>query len=157
MEQYSQDLDAQDLFILRALQADGSLTNVDLARRVSLSPPATHARVKRLEALGYIRGYAALLDRDKLGYDMLCLITVILRTHQPDEVQQFREFVVALLEVLECYHVTGDYDYMLKVVVRDRQDLQRFLMEALTPNRFIDRIHTRLVLTEVKATTALPL
>lgn len=157
MKQYSEELDAQDLVILRELQADSSLSNVELARRVTLSPPATHARVRRLEQLGYIRQYAALLDRDRLGYDMLCFISVSLQRHQPDHVQQFRELVVALPEVLECYHVTGDYDYILKVVVQSRTELQRFLMDKLTPSPGIAQIHTRVVLTEIKATTTLPL
>jgi DNA-binding Lrp family transcriptional regulator len=107
--------------------------------------------------LGYIREYVALLDRDKLGYDMLCFITVSLRMHQPEVVQQFRALVSEMPEVLECYHVTGDYDYILKVAVQNRLDLQRFLMDRLTPISGIERIYTRVVLTEIKATTALPL
>ncbi|HEX2622482.1 MAG TPA: Lrp/AsnC family transcriptional regulator [Phototrophicaceae bacterium] len=157
MKQYSVELDEQDVVILRELQTNSSLSNVELARRVNLSPPATHTRVKRLEQLGYIREYTAVLDRDKLGYDMLCFITVSLQTHQPDEVQRFRTVVSEVPEVLECYHVTGDYDYILKIVVRSRSELQQFLMDKLTPIPGIARIHTRLVLTEIKATTSLPL
>jgi Lrp/AsnC family transcriptional regulator, leucine-responsive regulatory protein len=157
VKQYSVDLDEQDLIILRELQRDGGLSNVELAKRVSLSPPATLTRVRRLEELGFIREYVALLDRDKLGYDMLCFITVSLRMHQPEEVHRFRSIVAELPEVLECYHVTGDYDYILKVAVRNRLDLQRFLMDSLTPIAGIERIYTRVVLTEIKATTGLPL
>lgn len=157
MKEYSLELDEQDLIILRELQRDGGLSNVELAKRVSLSPPATHTRVRRLEDLGYIREYVALLDRDKLGYDMLCFITVSLRMHQPEEVHRFRSIVSELPEVLECYHITGDYDYILKVVVQNRLDLQRFLMDSLTPIPGIERIYTRVVLTEIKATTTLPL
>jgi DNA-binding Lrp family transcriptional regulator len=157
VKQYSVELDEQDVVILRELQTNSSLSNVELARRVNLSPPATHTRVKRLEQLGYIREYTAVLDRDKLGYDMLCFITVSLQTHQPDEVQRFRTVVSEVPEVLECYHVTGDYDYILKIVVRSRSELQQFLMDKLTPIPGIARIHTRLVLTEIKATTSLPL
>jgi DNA-binding Lrp family transcriptional regulator len=151
------DLDETDVIILRELQADGSLSNVELARRVNLSPPATHTRVKRLEQLGYIRQYVALIDREKMGYDMLCFITVSLQIHQPEIVQQFREAITSMPEVLECHHVTGDYDYILKVAVRNRQDLQRFLMDVLTPVPNVAHIHTRLVLSEVKSTTELPL
>lgn len=157
MKQYSDELDESDLVILRELQRDSSLSNVELARRVNLSPPATHMRVKRLEEAGFIRQYIALLDRDKLGYDMLCFITVSLQTHQPDEVQRFRAAVARMPEVLECYHVTGDYDYILKVVVSSRLELQQFLMDWLTPIPGIAHIHTRLVLTEIKSTTELPL
>ncbi len=157
MKQYSVELDEQDITILRELQNDSSISNVELARRVSLSPPATHSRVRRLRELGYIQAYVALLDRDQLGYDMLCFITVSLQMHKPDEVQRFHDTVLEMPEVLECYHVTGDSDYILKVVVRNRLHLQRFLMDRLTPNPCIARIHTRLVLNEIKATTMLPL
>jgi Lrp/AsnC family transcriptional regulator, leucine-responsive regulatory protein len=157
VKQYSVELDEQDVMILRELQQEGSITNVDLARRVNLSAPATHTRVRRLEALGFIQRYVALLDRDRLGYDLMCFITVSLRMHQPDEVQRFRSIVTEMPEVLECYHITGDYDYILKVVVQNRQDLQRFLMDRLTPIPGIERIYTRVALTEIKATTALPI
>lgn len=154
---WSDDLDEIDVAILRELQSDGSLSNVELARRVTLSPPATHTRVKALEQMGFIRQYAALLDREKMGYDMLCFITVSLQIHQPETVSRFREAVLNMPEVLECHHVTGDYDYILKVATRNRQDLQRFLMDRLTPLPYIAHIHTRLVLSEIKSTTELPL
>lgn len=157
MKQYSDELDDQDVIILREMQRDGALTNVDLAKRVNLSPPATHTRVRRLEELGFIRDYVALLDRDKFGFDMLCFIMVSLRMHQTEEVQRFRSLVTELPEVLECYHITGDYDYILKVVVQNRLELQQFLMDKLTPIPGIERIYTRVVLTEIKATTQLPL
>lgn len=156
MKQYSDELDAQDLTILRELQA-ANVSNVELARRVNLSAPATHARVKRLEQLGYIQSTRSLLDREKLGFDLLCFITVTLQMHKPDDVQKFRELVVDAPEVLECYHVAGDYDYILKVALRGRQDLQRFLMDVLTPIPAVARIHTRVVLDEVKFSTELPL
>ncbi len=156
MKESSIELDAQDIAILRELQ-QGSLSNVELARRVSLSPPATHARVKRLEAAGLIQKYVAILDREQLGFDLLCFITVSLQIHKPDEVEKFREHVVTLPEVLECYHITGDYDYILKVAVKNRQHLQRFLMESLTPLPYVARLHTRIALHEVKNTTELPL
>jgi Lrp/AsnC family transcriptional regulator, leucine-responsive regulatory protein len=157
MKKYSEELDNQDLKILRELQADSSLSNVELARRVHLSPPATHTRVKRLEQLGYIRGYVALLDRERIGFDMLCFITVTLQMHQAENVTVFQAAVAHMPEVLECYHVTGEHDYLLKVALHNRQDLQRFLMENLTPISCISRIQTSLALTEVKTTTQLPL
>lgn len=156
MKQYSQDLDAQDLAILRELQA-GSVSNVELAQRVNLSPPATHARVKRLERDGFIRNYVALLDREMIGYDLLCFVTVSLKLHKPEELNHFIETIQRAPEVLECFQVTGDYDYILKVAIKNRQDLQRFLMDCLTPIPAVERLHTRVVLTEVKSTTALPL
>ena len=156
MKQYSQ-FDDLDRAILRELQANSNISNVELARRVSLSPPAVHARVKRLEQLGYIKQYVAVLDREKVGYDMLCFIQVSLQVHQSGQVTNFRAAVAEMPEVLECHHVTGNFDYLLKVAICNRMDLQRFLMERLTPIPYIARIQTSLVLTEIKSTTALPL
>lgn len=153
----SNDLDELDKAILQRLQADGRMSNVDLAAQVNLSPPAVHARLKRLEGRGYIRQYVALLDREKVGYDMLCFIRVNLQLHQPEQVENFRQVIQQMPEVLECHHLTGEYDYLLKVVVHNRQDLERFVVKRLTPIPGIARIHTSLVLSEVKATTTLPL
>ena len=153
----SHSLDNIDIAILRLLQIDGRLNNVDLARQINLSPPATHARVKRLEQEGYIRTYTAILDRDKMQFDLLCFIQVSLQLHQVESVEGFRTAIHQMPEVLECYHLTGEYDYLLKVIVHDRRDLERFLVERLTPLSGVERIHTSIVFTEVKSTTALPL
>jgi DNA-binding Lrp family transcriptional regulator len=150
-------LDALDKAILRALQVDGSLSNVQLARKVNLSPPATHARVRRLETQGYVRQYTAVVDREKAGYDLLCFVHVGLQMHQWEQVEKFRRLVRQWPEVLECHHITGEYDYLLKVALRNRKDLERFAVDRLTPIPGVARIHTSLVLTEVKSTTALPL
>lgn len=151
------ELDELDRAILDTLQTDSSISNVELARRVNLSPPAVHARVKRLEQLGFIREYVAILDRERVGFDMLCFIQVSLQVHQTGQVENFRSVVSQMPEVLECHHVTGPFDYLLKVAVCNRLDLQRFLMEQLTPIPSIANIQTSLVLTEIKNTTALPL
>lgn len=150
-------LDEQDIAILRELQCDGRISNVELARRINLSPPATHARTKRLEEQGFIRQYVALLDMEKVGYDLLCFVSVSLQLHQVEGLENFKVIMSQLPEVLGCYHVTGEFDYLLKVVIRNRQDLQNFLVEKLTPIPGVARIYTSLVLTEVKSTTALPL
>ncbi len=155
MKDYSLDLDDTDKAILTELQADSSISNVELARRISLSPPAVHARIKRLEELGYVRQYAAILDREKVGYDILCLITVTLEAHHMQNINLFRDAVVQMPEVLECYFITGEYDYLIKVAVHSRKELERFLMENLTPIPGIARISTSIVLTEIKYTTSL--
>ncbi len=150
-------LDSLDTALLRELQADGRLPNAELARRLNLSPPAVHARLRRLEEQGLIRGYVALLDRERLGYDMLCFVNISLQRHTREHVDHFRECIRTIPQVLECHHVTGEYDYLLKVVVRNRKELEHLLMEQLTPIPGVARIHTSLVLNEVKAATALPL
>jgi DNA-binding Lrp family transcriptional regulator len=151
------DLDELDVAILRALMTDGRISNVELAQRINLSPPATHTRLKRLQEQGTIRQYVALLDQEQVGYDMTCFINISLQLHQVEELEGFRAIINELPQVLECYHVTGEFDYLLKVVVRCRKDLQRFVVEQLTPIPGVARIYTSLVLSEVKATTALPI
>lgn len=151
------ELDALDLAVLRELQADGRISNVALARRIGLSAPACHARVKRLEEQGYIDRYVALLDREKMHYDLLCFISIGIRLHQFAEIERFRQIINEMPEVLECHHITGEYDYLLKVAVRNRSELERFVVDKLTPIAGVARIHTSIVLREVKASTALPI
>ncbi|HEY54264.1 MAG TPA: Lrp/AsnC family transcriptional regulator [Caldilineae bacterium] len=153
----TQTLDELDKSILSILQRDGRISNADLARRISLSQPATHARLRRLEERGYIDSYVALLDREQVGFDMLCFVRVSLKRHQIEHVEQFRAAVQKMPEVMECHFVTGDFDYLLKVVVRNRKELERFLVRKLTPAPGVARVYTNLVLSEVKSTTTLPL
>ncbi len=156
MKEYS-ELDALDIAILDRLQRDSSISNVELGRQVGLSSPAIHTRIRRLVELGYIQRYTALLDRERLGFDMLCFIQVSLQIHQTEEVESFRRSVAEMPEVLECHHLTGEFDYLLKVAVQNRKALQKFLMDRLTPIRCIARIQTSVVLTEIKSTTLLPI
>jgi DNA-binding Lrp family transcriptional regulator len=159
MIEYSQDqvLDNIDKAILQELQTDGRVSNAELARRVNLSPPAIHARLKRLEEQGFIRQYVALLDREKVGYDMLCFVNMNLQLHQQEQIDTVRAAILDIPEVLECYSLTGEYDYLLKVAIRNRKDLERFVMHHLTKISGVHQVHTSIVLTELKSTTALPI
>ena len=150
-------LDELDVAILQTLQSDARISNAELARRVNLSPPATLVRVRRLEESGYIGGYVALANRRRAGYDMLCFVSVSLQLHDIEQVIGFRDAVGQMPEVLECHHVTGDYDYLLKIVARNTKDLENFLLRKLTPIPGVARIHTSLVLNEVKSTTVIPI
>jgi len=153
----SRPLDRIDSEVLRLLQVDARLTHAELARRVRLSPPGLQKRLRKLEEAGYIGAYVALVRREAVGLDLLCFVHVTLTHHQPDAVAGFRETIRALPEVLECHHLTGEFDYLLKVVVENRKQLEAFLVERLTPVPGIDRIRTSIVLSEIKTTTALPL
>jgi Lrp/AsnC family leucine-responsive transcriptional regulator len=150
-------LDAIDRGILSLLQRDARMTSVELARRVRLSPPGLQKRVRRLEQAGVVERYVTLVSREALGLDLLCFVQVTLVRHEPRAVAGFREAVRALPEVLECHHLTGEFDYLLKVVVRNHRHLEQFLVDQLTPAPGVDRIRTSLALREVKAETALPL
>jgi Lrp/AsnC family leucine-responsive transcriptional regulator len=153
----SMNLDDLDRAILRNLQADGRMSNLDLSRAVGLSPAATHARVRRLEERGVITGYAARVDAEQAGFDLLCLISIGIQLHHQDAVARIRKALAELPEVLECHHLTGQYDYLLKVVLPDRRALERFVVDKLTPLPGIARIQTSVVLAVVKDTPALPI
>jgi DNA-binding Lrp family transcriptional regulator len=150
-------LDHLDYSLLRALQENARLSNAELARRVDLSATGLQKRLRRLEEAGVITHYVALVDPEALGYDMLCFVQVTLQRHEPDAVENFRREVQAMPEVLECHHLTGEFDYLLKIIVRNRKHLERFILETLTPVRGMDKIRTSLVLSEIKAASAVPL
>jgi DNA-binding Lrp family transcriptional regulator len=151
------ELDEIDQAILRILQADGRVTNADLARQVALSPPAVHARVRRLEEAGVIQRYVALLSREAMGYELLCLINISMERHRRKDIEQVRQAVQEMPEVLECHHLTGEFDYQLKVVVRNRKELEQFVLDRLSTIPGIAHIRTSLVFSEIKSTTELPL
>jgi DNA-binding Lrp family transcriptional regulator len=151
------NLDDTDREILRYLQGDARLTNAELARRVELSAPGLQKRIRKLEDAGVIKQYTALIDRESVGYDMLCFVQVSLARHVPEALNTFKQMLMTMPEVLESYHLTGEYDYLLKVVVRNRKHLEEFILETLTPLPGMDRVRTSLVLSEIKTTTAVPL
>ena len=107
--------------------------------------------------LGVIERYATLLNRKAVGLDLLCFIQVMLAHHRPGSVERFPGRIRDLPEVLECHYLTGEMDYLLKVVVANHDDLERFLFEKLMKVAGVDRIRTSIVLREIKASTALPL
>lgn len=150
-------LDELDRRILSQLQEDASLSAAELARRVDLSATGLQKRLRRLQSLGVIERQVALLNREAIALDLLCFVQVTLAHHQPDAVQGFREAVQGMQEVLECHHLTGEFDYLLKVVVGNHRELEHFLVDRLTPAPGVDRIRTSIVLREIKASTALPL
>jgi len=149
--------DELDRAILEELQANCRLSNADLARKIHLSQPAVHNRIKRLEKQGIIQRYAAILDRDRIGYEMLCLVQVQLERHSPDCLAAFEQAVNAIPEVLECFRLAGEYDALLKIVVQDNKTLDQFIHAQITTLPGVGRVQTSLVLNEVKSTTALPL
>ena len=150
-------LDEKDRILLGYLQKDARISNVELARRVGLSPPGLQKRLRRLEQKGIIDRYVTLLNREAIGYDMLCFIQVTMLRHEPTAITRFRFLVQDLPEVLECYSITGEFDYLMKIAVRNRKHLEHFLMEVLTPMPGVNTFRTFLVLRGIKETTALSL
>lgn len=150
-------MDAIDKAIINHLQDDASITNLELSQRIELSPPALQKRLRKLEDKGIIEHVVALVNRERVGFDLLCFVQVNLRHHEVQVVKEFKVAVQDMTEVLECYHLTGEMDYLLKVVVRNRKHLERFLIDTLTPAPGVDKIRTSLVLSDVKVTTKLPI
>lgn len=150
-------MDEKDRQLLKHLQGDARLTNTELAKRVDLSPPGLQRRLRKLEDAGIIEQYVTLLDREAVGFDMLCFVQVTLLRHEPESIRRFKEIVQDMPEALECHHITGEFDYLLKVIVRNREHLEKFLVEKLTPVPGMDKIRTSLVLREIKSTTCLPI
>ena len=148
---------ASDLRILRVLQADGRIANVDLAARVGLSPSPCLRRTKQLEAGGIIRSYAALLNRKKLGFGVEAFVQVSLDRHQDRLDRAFREAVLARSEVVGCYVMTGEMDYLLHVLVRDLEAYGQFTMAVLLKMLGVKDVKSSLALEVVKDSTALPL
>ena len=150
-------VDAVDLRILRELQADASLSNVALAKQVHLSPSACLARVKALEANGLIRQYVALLDPQRLGLTLNVFISISLNQQTRAALDAFEAKVSAREEVMECYLMSGEADYLIRVAMTDIAALERFITEQLSPMKEVEKIRSSFALKQVRYKTALPL
>lgn len=150
-------MDRTDRRILNILQQNGRITNSKLAAEIGISPPAMLERVKRLEASGLIRQYAALVDREKAGFGLLALIIISVSLNQITSLKDVKSKLLALEEMQECYQLTGDVDFLLKVAVRDMPAYTRFINDKLTAIPGIQNIRTSFVLETIKSTTVLPL
>ena len=157
MPPQSAELDVIDLNILAALQRDSSLTNVELARRVHLSPSPCLARVKALRQAGVIRRYVALVDPEAVGLGVSVFISISLREQNTAALAEFERRIEACDEVMECYLMTGDADYLLRVVVPDIRALERFVLDRLSPIPGVEKIRSSFTLKQVRYKTELPL
>ena len=146
-----------DLRILQVLQAEGRIANVALAERVGLSPSPCLRRLKQLEASGLIRGYAALLDRKRLGFGVEAFVQVSLERHQDRLDKAFRKAVLSHPEIVGCYVTTGEMDYLLHVVARDLEAYGRFTLDVLLKMPGVKDSKSSLALEVVKDRPALPL
>jgi DNA-binding Lrp family transcriptional regulator len=150
-------IDDLDRRLLAQLQADARTSSAELARRFNLSAPGLQKRLKKLEQRGVIRQYATIVQREAVGLDLLCFVHVMLAHHRPESVKRFPSRVERMPEVLECHFLTGEFDYLMKVVLENHDHLEQFLFEKLMKVDGVDRIRTSIVIKEVKASTTLPL
>ncbi|MEJ2325865.1 MAG: Lrp/AsnC family transcriptional regulator [Chromatiaceae bacterium] len=151
-------LDRYDRRILEVLQEEGRISNQELADRIGLSPSPCLRRVRALEEAGMITGYRALLDAQKLGFNLVALISISMDRHTPERFARFDTAIAAIPEVLECLLITGrDADYQLKVVVRDMDGYQDLLLNKITRLDGVSGVHSSFVLRRVVDRTSLPL
>ena len=150
-------LDSIDIKILSELQNDGSLSNIELARRIHLSPSPCLARVRALEAAGVIDRYVALTNAKALGLGLNVFINISLKSQSKESLGYFEQRICEHDEVMECYLMTGDSDYLIRVAVADIAALEKFILEQLTPIPGIEKIRSSFALKQVRYKTALPL
>ena len=150
------DLDRTDRRILGLLQAEGRISTVDLADRVGLSPTSTSERLKRLQREGFVRGFRAVLDPQRLGLELLAFVEVSLDKTTPDVFEKFAQAVRRAPEVLECHMVAGGFDYLVKTRVADMAAYRRFLGEVLLALPGVKETRTYAVMEEVKSDGVLP-
>lgn len=151
----NRDLDNKDREILEHLQSDGRISNVELSRRVNLSPTPCLERVRRLERDGFITGYAAKLDPIKMGQGLLVFVEVELETTSEDVFDHFKSAVKGIKQVMECHMIAGGFDYLLKLRFADMQDYRNFLGHVLSALPHIKSTKTFVCMEEVKATSRL--
>ena len=153
----SKKLDDIDRAILAMLQRDSAISTNAIAEKLNLSQSPCWRRINRMEQQGLIRGRVALLDRAALGMDVVVFSTVNLTTTGRQDLLSFEQDIVTYPEVMECYTMTGIWDYMLKIVTRDIRHYEQFVRETLTANPAVRELHSHMAVTEIKNSTELPL
>ena len=150
-------LDRIDRLILNELQNDGRISNIELSRRINLSPTPCLDRVRRLERDGYIRGYTALLEPRLLQAELLIFVEITLSRTSPDVFEEFKQAVVKLPEILECHLVSGNFDYLLKSRVADMVEYRKLLGETILTLPGVSDSRTYVVMEEVKESHQIPI
>ena len=147
--------DTTDKMLLEYLQHDSKQTNKELSNKLGLSVTAVYERIKKLEKEGFINKYVALVNKEKIKKSFVVFCHIKLVQHAHDFVIKFEKEVDNLNEVLECYHISGDYDYLLKVLVEDMAAFREFMVKKLTTINHIGSTHSMFVINEVKHSTAI--
>jgi Lrp/AsnC family leucine-responsive transcriptional regulator len=147
--------DATDKKLLEYLQQDSKQTNKELSNKLGLSVTAVYERIKKLEKEGFIDKYVAIVNKQKVERDFVVFCHVKLIQHRQEYVVSFEKEVKGINEVLECYHLSGDYDYLLKVLVKDMAEFREFMVKKLTRINHIGSTHSMFVINEVKYSHAI--
>ena len=149
-------MDKYDAQILHELQVDGRLSNRDLAERIALSPAPCWRRVKRLQDEGYIESYSARINHRKVGLHIIAFAEVVLENHHPETIEQFLQQVSGNKEILECHSVTGQCDYLLKIVAKDMEAYEQFMSSRLLVVQGIRSVNTLISMRQNKLSSELP-
>ena len=149
------DLDSKDKYLLEELQANSRITNAELAKRIGLSPSSTLERVKKLEISGFIDKYIAILNPRKAGYSCFTFVEVKLARHGETPVENFISSIALIPEVLECHHITGEADFLLKVVTKDIPAYEELILHQLSALTNVQTMKTSVVLSTFKYETKL--
>lgn len=155
-DRHMNELDATDIAILRILQENAALTNKQIAARVHLSPTPVFERIKRLREQGYIKNFVAVLDAEKLNCSFVAFCYIKMKQHTFDNAQRLMDAVQSMEEVGECYNISGDYDFLLKVYVSSMKEYQQFVLRILGELDCIGGLNSSFVMGEVKNTHAVP-
>jgi DNA-binding Lrp family transcriptional regulator len=150
-------LDVTDRKILELLQANSNITNAQLALEIGLSPAPTLERVKKLENQGVIKSYHALVDMDSVGLGVSTFVTVSLKGHNKENINKFIKEIKDIPEVIECHHVTGQSDFILKMVATDIPNYQNIMLEKLSNIEVVDNMQTTIILSTFKNSKSVPL
>lgn len=153
----SQTLDSTDLLILQELQKDGHLTIKELSQKVHLSVSPVYERVRRLEREGFIKGYVAILDAEKIDCGFVAFCYLKMKQHTHENAIQIMEKVQDIPEIVECHNISGDFDFLLKIYVKNMKQYQEFVMRILGEIPAIGSLNSSFVLGEVKNSHKLPL
>jgi Lrp/AsnC family leucine-responsive transcriptional regulator len=150
-------LDAIDITIIKQLQVNTRITNKDLAAQLNMTTTPIYERVKRLEKMGIIQKYVAIINADKVGKGLTALCMVRLEKHTKDKLASFEKHVANIPEIVECYHLAGQYDYHLKILVKDMNSFQDFIVNKLSTNDNLANVQSSFVMSKITDTTAIPL
>ena len=153
----SENLDIIDFELLRMLQKDAKLTTKEIAIRVNLSPTPVYERIKRLEKEGLIEKYTAIVNAEKVGKNLTVFCNIILKEHTKEIVNKFVRDIVSLKEVVECYNISGDYDFLLKIIIKDMKHYQFFVINELGSVENIGSAHSTFVIGVTKHSYGVPL
>lgn len=150
-------MDKTDLKILKLLQENGTLTHREIASRMNLTITPIYERIKRMERTGVIQKYVALVDQEKLNMSLIAFTHISLKEHSKEFIEKFEKEITEIESVVECFHIAGQFDYLLKIIIKDMKAYQSVVINQLASMENIANVNSSFVMTEVKRSTGIPI